>query len=71
MTNKKLRRKARKNKNPLSNKNSQEINNNDNFNIVLKKPLKQLGDLSRTSKKKSKDKIRKNNREFKLIQLGM
>ncbi len=71
MTNKKLRRKARKNKNPLSNKNSQEINNNDNFNIVFKKPLKQLGDLSRTSKKKSKDKIRKNNREFKLIQLGM
>ena len=54
MTNKKLRRKARKNKNPLSNKNSQEINNNDNFNIVFKKPLKQLGDLQEQAKKKVK-----------------
>ena len=69
MTNKKLRRKARKNKDI----NLQEISiiKINNSNIVNTKPLKQLGDLSRTSKKKSKDKIRKNNREFKLIQLGM
>ena len=69
MTNKKLRRKARKNKDiSLQEISIIKINNS---NIVNTKPLKQLGDLSRTSKKKSKDKIRKNNREFKLIQLGM
>ena len=69
MTNKKLRRKARKNKDiSLQEISIIKINNS---NIVNTKPLKQLGDLSRTSKKKSKDKIRKNNREFKLIQLGI
>tara|TARA_B100000963_G_scaffold361894_1_gene400616 strand:- start:2439 stop:2651 length:213 start_codon:yes stop_codon:yes gene_type:complete len=70
MTNKKLRRKARKNKD-ISLQEISLIKKINNSNIVNTKPLKQLGDLSRTSKKKSKDKIRKNNREFKLIQLGM
>ena len=70
MTNKKLRLKARKNKD-ISLQEISLIKKINNSNIVNTKPLKQLGDLSRTSKKKSKDKIRKNNREFKLIQLGM
>ena len=70
MTNKKLRRKARKNKD-ISLQEISLTKKINNSNIVYTKPLKQLGDLSRTSKKKSKDKIRKNNREFKLIQLGI
>ena len=50
MTNKKLRRKARKNKDiSLQEISIIKINNS---NIVNTKPLKQLGDLSRTSKKK-------------------
>ena len=71
MTNKKLRQKARKNKN------QSDINVNhdnlveDNSDIIVEKPLKQLGDLSRTTEKKTKDKVRKNNREDKFISLGL
>tara|TARA_B100001093_G_C26797255_1_gene1001702 strand:+ start:299 stop:511 length:213 start_codon:yes stop_codon:yes gene_type:complete len=70
MTNKKLRRKARKNKN-ISLQEIDIIKKINNSNLQNTKPLKQLGDLSRTSKKKGKDKMRKNNREYKLIQLGI
>ena len=71
MTNKKLRQKARKNKN------QSDVNVNhgnlveDNSDIIVEKPLKQLGDLSRTTEKKTKDKVRKNNREDKFISLGL
>lgn len=71
MTNKKLRKKARKNKNQPNISINHENIVEDNCNIIIEKPLKQLGDLSRTPEKKTKDKVRKNNREDKFISLGL
>jgi hypothetical protein len=71
MTNKKLRQKARKNKNQSDVNVNHENLVEDNSNIIVEKPLKQLGDLSRTTEKKTKDKVRKNNREDKFISLGL
>ena len=71
MTNKKLRQKARKNKNQSDVTVNHENLVEDNSDIIVEKPLKQLGDLSRTTEKKTKDKVRKNNREDKFISLGL
>lgn len=71
MTNKKLRQKARKNKNQSDINVNHENLLEDNSDIIVEKPLKQLGDLSRTTEKKTKDKVRKNNREDKFISLGL
>lgn len=71
MTNKKLRQKARKNKNQSDINVNHENLVEDNSDIIVEKPLKQLGDLSRTTEKKTKDKVRKNNREDKFISLGL
>ena len=71
MTNKKLRQKARKNKNRSDVTVNHENLVEDNSDIIVEKPLKQLGDLSRTTEKKTKDKVRKNNREDKFISLGL
>jgi len=71
MTNKKLRKKARKNKNQSDINVNHENSVEDNSDIIVEKPLKQLGDLSRTTEKKTKDKVRKNNREDKFISLGL
>ena len=71
MTNKKLRKKARKNKNQSDINVNRENSVEDNSDIIVEKPLKQLGDLSRTTEKKIKDKVRKNNREDKFISLGL
>lgn len=71
MTNKKLRQKARKNKNQSDVNVNHENLVEDNSDIIVEKPLKQLGDLSRTTEKKTKDKVRKNNREDKFISLGL
>ena len=71
MTNKKLRQKARKNKNQSDVNVNHDNLIEDNSDIIVEKPLKQLGDLSRTTEKKTKDKVRKNNREDKFISLGL
>lgn len=71
MTNKKLRQKARKNKNQSDINLNHENLVEENSDIIVEKPLKQLGDLSRTTEKKTKDKVRKNNREDKFISLGL
>jgi hypothetical protein len=71
MTNKKLRQKARKNKNQSDVNVNHENLVEDKSDILVEKPLKQLGDLSRTTEKKTKDKVRKNNREDKFISLGL
>ena len=71
MTNKKLRKKARKNKNQSDINVNHENSVEDNSDIIVEKPLKQLGDLSRTTEKKTKDKVRRNNREDKFISLGL
>ena len=71
MTNKKLRQKARKNKNQSDVNVNHDNLVEDNSYIIVEKPLKQLGDLSRTTEKKTKDKVRKNNREDKFISLGL
>lgn len=71
MTNKKIRQKARKNKNQSDINVNHENLVEDNSDIIVEKPLKQLGDLSRTTEKKTKDKVRKNNREDKFISLGL
>lgn len=71
MTNKKLRKKSRKNKNQPNISINHENIVEDNCDIIIEKPLKQLGDLSRTPEKKIKDKVRKNNREDKFISLGL
>ena len=59
MTNKKLRQKARKNKNQSDVNVNHENLVEDNSNIIVEKPLKQLGDLSRTTEKKLKIKSEK------------
>ena len=59
MTNKKLRKKARKNKNQPNISINHENIVEDNCDIIKEKPLKQLGDLSRTPEKKTKDKLEK------------
>ena len=68
---KRERQKARKNKNQSDINVNHENLVEDNSDIIVEKPLKQLGDLSRTTEKKTKDKVRKNNREDKFISLGL
>ena len=71
MTNKKLRQKARKDKKIGISIDDQKEDNSNISELTIDKPLKQLGDLSRTTEKKTKDKVRKNNREDKFISLGL
>lgn len=71
MTNKKLRQKARKDKKHGISIEKQKEDDYHISELTVEKPLKQLGDLSRTTEKKTKDKVRKNNREDKFISLGL
>jgi hypothetical protein len=70
MTNKKLRQRERKQNNKKEVINNTEDTSNE-ITETQEIPLKQLGDLSRTNEKKSKDRVRKNNREDKFISLGI
>ena len=53
MTNKKLRQKARKDKKLGINIDDQKEDNYNISELTIDKPLKQLGDLSRTTEKKN------------------
>ena len=70
MTNKKSRQRERRQNSKKEVINNTEEQSNE-ITETQEKPLKQLGDLSRTNEKKSKDRVRKNNREDKFISLGI